>query len=136
MVSGLDFIPSHRIGATVKCGIENYRLGFNYYYLSLDDGQSWHSWLSTENEYFINTITGWRLYSTGKGQASQLQQTIDGGQTWTTIKTVAWQTAQFDFANERVGWAIVTNGDVTALVHTSDGGRSWVEIKSKVAAAP
>ncbi|MEJ2571491.1 MAG: hypothetical protein P8Y98_13220 [Anaerolineales bacterium] len=48
--------------------------------------------------------------------------------TWTTIKTVAWHSVHFDFINEQVGWAIVTNDDAVSLVYTTNGGRSWVEL--------
>ena len=105
---------------------------FIYGYLTPDAGQSWHSWLATGNENFVNVITGWRLLTPGGGQSNQLQQTTDGGLTWTTIKTVTWQSAQFDFVNEQVGWSIVTNDDATSLVYTTDGGSSWIEIKSVV----
>ena len=104
---------------------------FSYLYLTSDNGQSWHSWLATGNEFFLNAQTGWRLYSPGKGQVSQLQQTTDSGQAWKTIKTVTWQTAQFDFVSEQVGWAIVTGADAASFLHTTDGGRNWSELKPK-----
>jgi hypothetical protein len=106
---------------------------FSYQYFTSDNGQSWHCWLSTRNEFFLNAQTGWRLYSPGEDQVSQLQQTADGGQTWTMVKSVAWQSAQFDFVNEQVGWAIVTDGDATALTYTSDGGETWEELKPRMA---
>ncbi|HSB02065.1 MAG TPA: hypothetical protein VLE49_15555 [Anaerolineales bacterium] len=108
---------------------------FNYQYFTSDGGQSWHSWLSTGNEFFLNTQIGWRLYSLGANQVSQLQQTADSGQTWTTIKTAAWQSAHFDFVSERIGWAIVASGDDVTFVHTSDGGQSWSELKPKTVMA-
>ena len=73
------------------------------------------------------------MYSPGKGQISQLQQTTDGGYTWATIKSVSWQNAQFDFISEQVGWAVVINGDASALVHTTDSGQTWEELKSVIA---
>ena len=100
---------------------------FRYAYLTADNGGSWNSWLGTGNEFFLDARTGWRLYSTGEGNASQLQQTTDGGRDWKTIKTVTWQTAQFDFVSEQMGWAIVNNEGVAALIHTRDGGRTWVD---------
>jgi len=104
-----------------------------YAYLTPDGGQTWHSWLSTGNESFINPDTGWRLFAPGDGQPNSLQQTADGGLTWRTIKAVAWQTAQFDFVSEQVGWAIVSDTMSFALVHTVDGGKTWIEIKPVIA---
>lgn len=104
-----------------------------YAYLTSNGGQTWHSWLSTGNESFVNPNTGWRLITLDDGQPNSLQQTIDGGLTWTTIKTIAWQSAQFEFTSERVGWAIVSGGTNFALVHTVDGGKTWIEIKPVIA---
>jgi len=42
-------------------------------------------------------------------------------------------TAQFDFINGQIGWAIVNDGTNTAFVHTVDGGTTWTEIKPVVA---
>jgi photosystem II stability/assembly factor-like uncharacterized protein len=69
----------------------------------------------------------------GGKESNQLQYTTDGGYTWTAIKTVAWQSAQFDFVSELVGRAIVSDGTNSSLVRTIDGGRSWSEIKPVVA---
>jgi photosystem II stability/assembly factor-like uncharacterized protein len=60
----------------------------------------------------------------------KMYRTIDGGLTWTSITTVAWDHAQFDLISEQVGWAIVSIGDLpSALVKTSNGGKTWQEIK-------
>jgi hypothetical protein len=104
-----------------------------YAYLTTDGGQTWHSWLSTGNESFANPNTGWRLFALGDGQSNSLQQTIDGGLTWTTIKMVVWQTAQFEFTSEQAGWAIVSDGTNSVLAHTIDGGKTWMEIKPVLA---
>jgi hypothetical protein len=96
-----------------------------------DGGQSWRSWKSTGNESFFNADIGWRLYSPDPAQLSQLQTTTDGGLDWVNIKEVAWQSARFEFVSEQVGWAIVSIGEVTALLHTNDGGKTWVELKQK-----
>jgi photosystem II stability/assembly factor-like uncharacterized protein len=106
---------------------------FSYQFLTSDSGRSWHSWLSTGNEFFLNAQTGWRLYTSGAGQAGQLQQTLDSGQTWTTIKAVAWESAQFDFISETEGWAIVASAEALALTRTSDGGKTWDELKPRIA---
>jgi hypothetical protein len=102
---------------------------FTYYYITPDGGQSWYSWKSTGNESFFNADMGWRLYSPDPAQLSQLQKTTDGGLDWVNIKEVAWQSARFEFISEQVGWAIVSIGDVTALLRTNDGGKTWVVLK-------
>jgi photosystem II stability/assembly factor-like uncharacterized protein len=104
----------------------------SYAYLTTDRGQTWHSWLSTGNETFTNPDTGWRLFVTSDRQPSLFQRTTDAGSTWRTIKEVAWKNAQFNFVNERVGWAIVGNNLNSTLVHTVDGGKTWTEIKPVV----
>ncbi len=104
----------------------------SYAYLTNDGGQTWHSWLSTGNETFTNPDTGWRLFATVEDQPSLLQQTTNGGLTWRTIKEVAWKTAQFNFVNEQVGWANVSNNMTSTLVHTVDGGKTWIEIKPAI----
>jgi photosystem II stability/assembly factor-like uncharacterized protein len=104
----------------------------SYAYLTTDRGQTWHSWLSTGNETFTNPDTGWRLFATGDDQPSLLQQTTNGGLTWTTIQEVAWKTAQFSFVNEQVGWANVSDNMNSTLVHTVDGGKTWIEINPAI----
>ena len=99
-----------------------------YAFLTPDEGQTWSSWLSTGNESFTNSQTGWRLFVANDGQPNSLQQTTDGGITWMTLKSVAWQIAQFDFVSELIGWALVSDGVNSAFVHTVDGGKTWIEI--------
>jgi photosystem II stability/assembly factor-like uncharacterized protein len=136
----LALISSAGIVATVECRIYQFdgvnpsvRKNIDFGYLSSDAGQNWHSWLSTGNEYFANAAVGWRLQAHDPGQLSELQHTTDAGQTWNTLKSVAWQEAQFDFIDEQEGWALVNIGDAAALVHTTDGGRTWTELKPVVA---
>jgi photosystem II stability/assembly factor-like uncharacterized protein len=104
-------------------------VNFSYGYLTADSGQTWRSWLAAGNESFVDASTGWRLLISGGDDPNQLQQTTDGGMTWTTIRKVDWLRAQFDFINGQVGWAIVSDGANPALIHTVDGGTTWMEIK-------
>ena len=123
--------PAGLLGAQIFCRVyvtdSDYH-GFSYYYLSADAGQTWHTWSLANLPEFVNANVGWRLAVSGESQPGELQQTLDGGLTWTAIKSVSWQQAQFDFVNEQVGWVIVTDGDVTALLHTTDGGRTWIDV--------
>lgn len=115
------------IGVEWTCWIYTQpRQDYSFYALTGDNGQSWHSWLATGNEFFLNAQTGWRLSTTANIQ--QLQQTSDGGINWLPVKSVAWQAAQFDFVSEQVGWAIVQNDNATAFIRTTDAGKTWAEI--------
>jgi len=92
--------------------------------LTANGGKSWHSFPSTGNEYFLDDLQGWRLTNSGK-----LEKTKDGGSNWTEIKTVGWENAQFDFVNESLGLAIVSNGNESAFIRSINGGETWLEIK-------
>jgi photosystem II stability/assembly factor-like uncharacterized protein len=114
------------IGVEWDCVIDPPTI-YRFFALSADGGESWNSWLASGNEFFLDGIHGWRLLSPG-----QLQYTTDSGLNWVTIRTVAWETAQFDFVTEQEGWAIVIGNNATALLHTTDSGKTWMEIKSVI----
>lgn len=131
-VTGMEWISAEAFTALWTCSINRSaspETDFYYQFLTSDRGQSWHSWLATGNEFFLNAQVGWRLYTPTSAQFSQFQQTFDSGKSWTTIKNVAWQSAQFDFVNEMEGWAIAGNGNTVSLLHTADGGKTWEEIR-------
>jgi len=115
------------IGVEWDCEI-NPLARYRFFAISADGGESWTSWLASGNEFFLDGKNGWRLLVPG-----QLQRTSDGGLNWITIKSVTWENAQFDFISEQEGWAIVSNGETTALLHTPDGGATWTEIKPLIA---
>jgi photosystem II stability/assembly factor-like uncharacterized protein len=100
---------------------------FSYY--SPNGGNSWDVWVSDTDETFINQTTGWRLYSPAPNAPHMLQHTTDGGYTWKTTSTVEWQKVQFNFLNDKTGFALATVGDLTSLLRTDDGGMTWHEIK-------
>jgi hypothetical protein len=119
-------------GMQMRCFIPN--TAFYYYYLTFNNGTDWNIGKAAETEEFVvdvyadNRTTGWRFVpSTSKG-LSQIQRTSDRGMTWVTIKKVAWQSARFDFVDEQVGWAMMTNGTNTLLLKTADGGRTWAPL--------
>jgi photosystem II stability/assembly factor-like uncharacterized protein len=103
---------------------------FSFYQFSPDNGQTWISWQMTGKVFFINPQVGWRLNKNGAG-GFDLEQTRDGGQSWTKIKSVLWN-GQLDFVSQDVGWAIARLEDATALLKTTDGGKTWAEIKPVV----
>jgi photosystem II stability/assembly factor-like uncharacterized protein len=94
-----------------------------FFTFSSDGGQTWTSWKSTGNEFFLNANHGWRLFSPG-----ELQQTTDGGSNWITIKHVTWEDAKFDFVSEQEGWAIASIGQARILLYSVNGGRTWADL--------
>src|SRR5258706_16107213 len=138
-IDKISSVPPDTVDMTFRCvGYDSAKdslpgAQYYFYYHSPDGGQTWRSWQAGIGEHFVNSRVGWRMVSSGPGQPNQLQKTVDAGRSWVTIKSVPWQDVQFDFASEQVGWAVVTLGDLTALVHTSNSGRTWSEIKPVVA---
>jgi len=61
-----------------------------------------------------------------------LYLTLDGGFSWTKVKSVTWD-GQFSFVSQALGWAVARSEEAIALVTTSDGGRSWTEIQPRIA---
>lgn len=115
------------IGAEWTCWVYTEpRQDLSFFALSSNGGLSWYSWQSSGNEFFLDAQHGWRL-ALGK-----IQRTLDGGQTWINVKSVAWGNAQFDFVDSHTGWAVVTSGNEAALVQTLDGGKTWREINPLV----
>ncbi len=118
----LSIVPG-TIGVEWTCWIYTEpRQELSFFAISEDAGSSWHLSPASGNEFFLDAQNGWRLVN------RQVQQTFNSGQGWINVKTVAWETAQFDFVDLSTGWAIVTNGNATALVQTTDGGKTWQEI--------
>jgi photosystem II stability/assembly factor-like uncharacterized protein len=133
-ITRMTHIAGRAFNLEANCSVGQYDgPRFALAYLTPDAGLTWRSWQSSGNELFVNAATGWRLYTDLDTQHRRLQRSTDGGLTWTILATVAWETAQFDFVSEQVGWAIVTGAGASALVHTTDGGRTWAEIKPVVA---
>lgn len=135
-VTDLTLIPPTAILTAVECNFfqpDTLRRGtIRFGYLSTDKGQTWRSWLA-QSQQFIDAAVGWRLYIPGEDQPGQLRQTIDGGITWTTLKNVTWQSAEFDFVSASIGWALAHDADGnTAFLHTEDGGKTWQELKPLV----
>ncbi|HTX92509.1 MAG TPA: hypothetical protein VMC09_14955 [Anaerolineales bacterium] len=133
----LHFLPPSSLDTTVTCEVFGYQTSpwptFYYHFHSPDGGKTWQSWPETGAVDFLSALLGWRISDPGSGQPKQLQQSSDGGRTWTTIARVAWPQAQLDFTDGQNGWAIVASGEATSLVRTTDGGRTWIVIKPQVA---
>jgi len=131
MLCGVDRLASiqaQAIVAEVVCRATGRFAPFMFYYLSSDGGTTWHSWVASGNESFLNSRVGWRLAYSG-----EFQQTGDGGRDWTTIATLPWREARFDIVNEQTGWALVGGADGQAvLMHTVDGGHHWAILQPVV----
>ena len=116
------------IGIEWGCSIfEARQPDYKYFALSADGGKTWTSWKSSGNEFFLDAQHGWRLLSPG-----ELQQTIDGGLNWVTIKIVTWDNAEFDFVNDQEGWAIASVGQARVLLQTVNGGQTWAELHPRI----
>jgi len=106
-----------------------------FIYTTIDGGQNWTSHPSpARNLTFINPQIGWALPT---GQANEqppfaLSQTKDGGQTWTTVKQLAW-TGQLSFVDPQIGWAVAQADQAISLVKTADGGHTWQAVNAKIA---
>ncbi len=124
-------IPPDVVDLTFHCSVykDYVPRGPDYYYHfhSVDGGQTWRSWRDIGAAKFIDSNLGWRLVP-GSGQSNFLQKTADGGLTWTTLRILDWQRADFDFVNDQAGWAIASNGDTRSLWQTYDSGKSWSEL--------
>jgi hypothetical protein len=130
-------IPPKSFGLEWGCAISNNPYASYYLFSVIDDGgQTWQHWYSPWNEFFLNRKEGWRQLCSYVGGGCDLEHTMDGGTTWSTIKKVYWTVWQLDFIDSKVGWAIVFSNDAGSakgLVHTSNGGETWVEITPEVA---
>jgi photosystem II stability/assembly factor-like uncharacterized protein len=118
-------IPPHVLDLTQQCYTVEKSLKSTIHYHSTDGGQTWHYWQQTGDVSFINDKIGWQLVTRGDN-AHELQQTHDGGQTWSAIKTVEWD-GKLNFINEQIGWALAykeANTDM-AVIFTADGGKTW-----------
>ena len=60
------------------------------------------------------------------------ERSDDGGQTWTTLKQLAW-TGQINFVDPNNGWAVAQSDQAIALVKTADGGRTWQALDPLIA---
>jgi photosystem II stability/assembly factor-like uncharacterized protein len=133
-VEGVHTLPPRVIDIAFFCTAEGNYASFSdpyarFHYHSIDGGQTWQTWPATGNEVFINALNGWRLFVSETGSLNELQNTTDGGLSWTTIQKVAWPKAQLDFIYGKNGWAIVTDQEGTfTLVHTQDDGVTWSKI--------
>jgi hypothetical protein len=100
-----------------------------FFYRTSDAGQTWRA---TE----VNAVT---LLHFGDGQfyalGREMFSSLDSGQNWTQIKTVAWD-GQFSFISQQQGWAAARAGEETALVATENGARTWREIEAITAPPP
>jgi photosystem II stability/assembly factor-like uncharacterized protein len=132
-VADISTIPADIVDLTISCVVykPDSRPNYLFQYHSIDRGHNWQITQASGSVYFLDGQTGWRLETLGTGNPNQLQHTHDASVTWSTLKIVAWDKAQFSFVNDQMGWAVVWIKDISTLVTSNTGGRTWVEIKPK-----
>jgi hypothetical protein len=148
---GVDRLGRMKIGVSRLCTIIypiDYHLDFGFeeeywfyhYYILNEDGEI-RIWPNVVSMDFDDERVGWRLVDLQNG-FFRLEVTVDAGETWRSIKTVAW-TGKIEFVNADEGWVIAREPAIRGvptyqhvpdlfreaiLLHTTDGGRTWQEI--------
>jgi photosystem II stability/assembly factor-like uncharacterized protein len=156
---GVDRLGREKIGIPRLCTIIypiDYHLDFGfdegywfYHYYVLNEAGEIRIWPNVVSMDFTNEQVGWRLVDLQNG-FFRLEETEDGGETWSSIKTVAW-TGEVEFVNQDEGWVIAREPAIRGvptyqhtpdlfreaiLLHTIDGGLSWQEIDPIVGQSP
>src|SRR6185369_15664363 len=106
----------------------------DFIYTTADGGQNWTSNAAPARSLsFLDAQTGWAtLTGEFNGQAPYaLSATTDGGQTWTTVKQLAW-TGQPSFVDAQKGWAVAQADPAISFVKTTDGGKTWQLVNAKI----
>ncbi len=105
------------------------------HYLSTNGDPAWRSWVipgKLSSVYFLNARQGWMMVASDNPQLNDVLYTRDGGNSWSKVSQVSWKQAQFEFVNDKIGWAIVGNGFSTALVRTENGGQVWIQVRPAI----
>ncbi len=124
-------VPPFVLDLTQECHYYDETNQIVYYFIHLhseNGGKTWNHWQQTGNVDFINAKTGWEMVVKGD-KLHEIQQTHDGGLTWSAIKTVEWD-GILNFVNDQIGYALAYNQGVMAVMFTADGGKTW-EMKSQ-----
>ena len=107
----------------------------HFVYTTVDGGQNWTSNPSPSRALtFLNPQIIWAL-PTGENSLQPpfaLSQTQDGGQTWSTVKELAW-TGLLDFIDPQTGWAVAQADQAISFLKTTDGGHTWQAVNAKIA---
>ena len=124
-------MPAGSMAVEVNC-TQKSRKFHQLYYLSNVTGPAWRIWnLSGAfiGADFLDNRKGWMMTSGAPGRLNEIYKTVDGGATWIKFNQASWETVQFDFVSDQVGWAIAGKGKTLALINSVDGGKIWQEIK-------
>lgn len=107
----------------------------HFIYTTADGGLNWTSNRSPARALtFLNPQVGWALPTgeAGLQPPFALSQTQDGGQTWATVKQLAW-TGQLSFVDPQNGWAVAQADQAISFVKTVDAGHTWQAVNPKIA---
>ena len=133
----LRFLDPQNAKMAVSCLLlgANVITNTDYIYTTADGGQNWTSNPApARNLTFLGPQTGWAL-PTGEINTQApyaLSQTQDGGQTWASIKQLAW-TGQLSFVDPQNGWAVAQADQAISFVKTTNGGKTWQVVNATVA---
>jgi photosystem II stability/assembly factor-like uncharacterized protein len=96
-----------------------------YMYTTDDGGQTWTTQPFPGGTLLFIDNTAWAL-------SREIHQSLDGGATWTKVKSVNWD-GQFSFGSAELAWAVARAGDEIAFVRTSNGCKTWEQLEPLVA---
>ncbi len=149
----VDTFEGDALGVARRCVIHyplDYDLTYGFetgywlydYYVLIAVGES-RVWSNVISADFVDARVGKRLLDLQNG-FFRLEGTVDGGDTWTTIKIVSWWTDNFEFVSELEGFCIARVPPLrgvpyyqfvadlyreAVLMHTVDGGATWEEMQ-------
>lgn len=134
-IETIDSLPPLVVDLDEICSVRKNgeEISHNIHFHSRDGGKSWLYWPQSGDVEFIDADTGWQL-TANQDSTFDLEQTHDGGLTWSRVSTVEWE-GQLSFVNEGTGWALAKQGDFVSVVITTDGGRTW-DVKTRVEITP
>lgn len=130
----LDEMAPGSMAVELTCSLPNdpKYLYHRVHYLSTTGDSAWRSWVlpgQLLSVHFLNARQGWMMVTSDNPQLNHILYTRDGGESWNQYSEVAWKQAQFEFVNDKTGWAIVGNGFASALVRTENGGQVWIQVR-------
>ncbi len=114
------------LGVECYAGLEDPYETVSFLYATQDSGDTWEITPYPGGRLqFLSPEVGWAL-------GRSIYITRNGGASWWHVADVDWD-GQFSLVDERLWWAVATNGDEIALMRTSNGGRTWEALEPRIA---